>query len=509
MDIEAFLQEQMAQAQGGGGPSAAGGFDQGFEQASAVFDQGAGGGGFDQVAVGGFDQGAGMDADVQRFIDGHAIQQNAMDTFLSLMPHQQRLVMDAGSLTDARDPTAVLISRCVKAKQGTLQAVQYRPGDWKCTACGEINFARNDTCRKCNTSRDVAASPLDGQSADAMAVINNYLAQYTFEERAKETFRSLPPHLMQQVMDAGSFADARDPTAVLVSRINKAKQGTLGQQNMLPGDWLCPSCGHHNFCKNTTCRSCGAPNTGGGGGGASFGSAGMSMSIPQILPGGKGGKGGKGTQKRFADQQFGFAPQAKARRTDVGGGGDIIAKIQQFFLQMGIQQHAIDQFFTLPPEAQTSVMEGGPLENARDPTGVLISRISKARNGQSIGQSFGQFNQMQTPRQMPQGYSSLGTGMDPETWLSQYTVEAHAADTFRGLAPNLQQLIMDAGSLADAREPTAVLVSRINKARSGTLQPLMTSPGDWNCPQCGDHNFSRNTNCRKCGFANPSSAGMK
>jgi predicted RNA-binding Zn-ribbon protein involved in translation (DUF1610 family) len=335
-----------------------------------------------------------------------------------------------------------------------------------------------------------------------MAVINDYLGQYPFEERAKETFRSLPPNLMQQVMDAGSFADARDPTAVLVSRINKAKQGTLGQQNMLPGDWLCPSCGHHNFCRNTTCRSCGAPNAGGGSVGASFASAGMS--VPQIFP---GGKGGKGPQKRFADQQFGFAPQAKARRTDMGAGGGIMAKIQQFFLKMGIQQHAIDQFFSLPPEAQTTVMEAGPLENARDPTGVLISRMAKA--GRSSGQSFGQFPQIQTPRPMPQSYSSPGPAKDPETWLSQYTLEAHAADTFRGLAPDMQQLIMDAGTLADARDPTAVLVSRINKAKSGILQPLMSMPGDWNCPQCGDHNFARNTNCRKCGFANPSSAGMK
>lgn len=25
-------------------------------------------------------------------------------------------------------------------------------------------------------------------------------------------------------------------------------------------------------------------------------------------------------------------------------------------------------------------------------------------------------------------------------------------------------------------------------------------PGDWACPNCGDHNFARNTQCRKCGL---------
>jgi predicted RNA-binding Zn-ribbon protein involved in translation (DUF1610 family) len=28
-------------------------------------------------------------------------------------------------------------------------------------------------------------------------------------------------------------------------------------------------------------------------------------------------------------------------------------------------------------------------------------------------------------------------------------------------------------------------------------------PGDWHCSKCGDHNFARNTNCRKCGAVPP------
>lgn len=31
--------------------------------------------------------------------------------------------------------------------------------------------------------------------------------------------------------------------------------------------------------------------------------------------------------------------------------------------------------------------------------------------------------------------------------------------------------------------------------------------GDWNCPSCNDHQFARNTNCRKCGAARPDGAG--
>merc|ERR1711879_187727 len=28
-------------------------------------------------------------------------------------------------------------------------------------------------------------------------------------------------------------------------------------------------------------------------------------------------------------------------------------------------------------------------------------------------------------------------------------------------------------------------------------------PGDWSCPSCGDHQFARNQQCRRCGTPNP------
>lgn len=33
-------------------------------------------------------------------------------------------------------------------------------------------------------------------------------------------------------------------------------------------------------------------------------------------------------------------------------------------------------------------------------------------------------------------------------------------------------------------------------------------PGDWNCPKCGDHQFARNVQCRRCGTPCPSDAAI-
>jgi len=48
-------------------------------------------------------------------------------------------------------------------------------------------------------------------------------------------------------------------------------------QQMMPGDWLCPRCGDHVFARNPACRRCATPKPegAGAGGGASFASSGL------------------------------------------------------------------------------------------------------------------------------------------------------------------------------------------------------------------------------------------
>jgi len=41
----------------------------------------------------------------------------------------------------------------------------------------------------------------------------------------------------------------------------------------------------------------------------------------------------------------------------------------------------------------------------------------------------------------------------------------------------------------------------------GGATNVQRKPGDWNCPGCGDHQFARNTECRKCGGPRPAGGG--
>eukprot|EP00425_Heterocapsa_triquetra_P016613 CAMPEP_0195127064 /NCGR_PEP_ID=MMETSP0448-20130528/136222_1 /TAXON_ID=66468 /ORGANISM="Heterocapsa triquestra, Strain CCMP 448" /LENGTH=443 /DNA_ID=CAMNT_0040164779 /DNA_START=123 /DNA_END=1451 /DNA_ORIENTATION=+ len=73
------------------------------------------------------------------------------------------------------------------------------------------------------------------------------------------------------------------------------------------------------------------------------------------------------------------------------------------------------------------------------------------------------------------------------------------------------------GAVAQAFMPTAGAYVTLaqDSAASSAAMPVAgapgvvgrvgypTMPGDWNCPACGDLQFARNTQCRKCGTAHP------
>ncbi|GBG89444.1 hypothetical protein CBR_g49234 [Chara braunii] len=79
--------------------------------------------------------------------------------------------------------------------------IEAKPGDWQCSSCHFVNFARNSECRNCNTDKKEAS-----------------------------------------------------PVYVAGQRVE-----------MKPGDWKCPSCNYINFARNDECRGCGVEKEDGGG----------------------------------------------------------------------------------------------------------------------------------------------------------------------------------------------------------------------------------------------------
>jgi len=252
--------------------------------------------------------------EVEYFLSEHPmLEPNAQDRMRNLDPTLQKMVINKGSMLDARDQNAVIMSRITQVSRMTeggglaIESNKLKPGDWICPSCLDHQFGRNDTCRKCGTPKEMASDNLAemlGQGIDVPTIteraapqqVQQFLMQHVVEQHAVDIFLKLDPKLQKIVMNKGSLAEARDQTAMLMGRIKQAQKIASGAITMelKPGDWICPGCHDVQFSRNTTCRQCGSPKPGGGGGGG----CGHTAAFAQM--GGMGGMGGmrgvQGTQ---------------------------------------------------------------------------------------------------------------------------------------------------------------------------------------------------------------------
>jgi len=454
---------------------------------------------------------------IDTFVAGHTIDEKALAQFRSLPAEVQKVVMSAGSLHGTRDATAVLISRMSKVGNAP------RDGDWFCPSCHDHQFSKNACCRNCGTQRP------DDPSLCGPPDAATFLKNHIIDDQVLSRFLALPQEKQQLVIMRGTLNGARDPSAVLSSRITQAQQGTIntgggtkkpqpnfggvggigtaavnpmmqmmmqmmgGMQGMqMPdggmmagmqgggamgskpaitprsGDWFCQTCGDHQFAKNALCRNCGA-----------------------VRP-------TDGSESKPPDAETFLAVHA------------------------GLEDHAISKFRSLDPNSQLVIISRGSLNGARDPNAVLLARIKEVERSQGIvpsGPGGGKGGGI-TPGSLdwycPNCYDLqfrnndscriCGTSKEfgvkdissfnPDNFLRGHQIEPHVVEQFTNLSQEMKQAVMAGGSLHGARDPTAVLINRMVKAQC-------PREGDWVCPSCGDHQFAKNSSCRKCGQPKP------
>ena len=119
------------------------------------------------------------------------------------------------------------------------------PGDWICDVCENNNFARRRECRRCGTPRSTTSTTIDERS------------QGQWVPRGRQSAGAAPA-LTPLALPPGAAAP---PGGNLV--ISAAPSGPVagGAAAYVPGDWLCASCGNHNFQWRTECKRCNAPRT--------------------------------------------------------------------------------------------------------------------------------------------------------------------------------------------------------------------------------------------------------
>merc|ERR1719253_1751477 len=126
----------------------------------------------------------------------------------------QAAVILKGTLHGSRDPTAVLVSRMNSVlkeaqaqgwiPQGQLHATPggTREGDWYCNRCNDLQFAKNNTCRCCGSSR----AEVEAEGGPQLPDPQTFLAAFAIEEDKKMQFFALPPEMQMAIVAKGTLA---------------------------------------------------------------------------------------------------------------------------------------------------------------------------------------------------------------------------------------------------------------------------------------------------------------
>jgi hypothetical protein len=345
-------------------------------------------------------------AEAQTDIDATRVEQ-----FLSMTPEQQQVVMARGSLSSARDPSAVLVSRMKQAK-GTAGAMAFGLGVGKGGSLGKSSVlvrgfdweTSEEQIRDHMSSVGIIQSVHwvdDGSVAvafssaeEAKAAVSQmqqtlidgntryidvipldpqeFVADQNIDATRAEQFFAMTPDQQLSIMARGTLATARDPTAVLVQRMKQAK-----------------------------------------------GSAGVTM--PFALSGGKGG--GLAGSKSVLVRGFDFGTTEEQIREHMSSVGTI----------EGV--HWLDQ-------GSVCVAYSSALEAI---AAVELDQTKIEGNTRYIDVH----------------------SMDPKVFLAGHNIDMNRIAQFNGLTPEQQLAVMAKGSLSSARDPTAVLVQRMSQVTSG------------------------------------------
>mmetsp|Transcript_109354 Transcript_109354/g.314944 ORF Transcript_109354/g.314944 Transcript_109354/m.314944 type:complete len:353 (-) Transcript_109354:89-1147(-) len=330
------------------------------------------------------------------------------------------------------------------------------PGDWNCPNCGDHQFARNVSCRKCGTPKD-SSGGCSGYGGSMMAGFGG-VAAGGMGGGARLGDWNCPSCSDLQFARNSSCRRCGTPKPMgggcgggMMG--GSGMGGCCGGGDMRPGDWMCPSCGDHQFARNDVCRRCGSGKPGGAGavgGGGCFGGGGMKQLMGGcsgcgggVDPVAMGGKPGDWVCPSCGDLQF--ARNTSCRRCGQPSpalGGGIAACMGGMGGMMGAM-------------AGVGGMLGG---------------------GAGGGGMGGRSNQT----------------MMPGDWT----------------CPNCSDVVF-AKNAACRRCGTGKLagvgagIGMDGSAPHGGGNTQQPKPGDWYCPGCQDLQFARNPACRRCGTAKP------
>eukprot|EP00667_Euglena_gracilis_P023666 EG_transcript_26855 len=139
------------------------------------------------------------------------------------------------------------------------------PGDWPCSdpACGNMNWARRDSCNRCGLPRAgapavaVAYAPPPRLAPAPPPASQISPGDWPCESCGNMNWARRTSCNLCQAPRA--TVPAYQPPALLYSTSPAAIGAGGGAGGQWPGDWPCPACGNLNFARRDACNRCQTP----------------------------------------------------------------------------------------------------------------------------------------------------------------------------------------------------------------------------------------------------------
>eukprot|EP00933_Yihiella_yeosuensis_P002998 TRINITY_DN10527_c0_g1_i1.p1 TRINITY_DN10527_c0_g1~~TRINITY_DN10527_c0_g1_i1.p1 ORF type:complete len:437 (-),score=68.19 TRINITY_DN10527_c0_g1_i1:107-1417(-) len=326
----------------------------------------------------------------------------------------------------------------------------FKEGDWICESCGDHQFARNSSCRKCGAPK---SNGDDGRGFER-------------DDRDDRSRRG------------GGYEAPRRPPPQRESR-----------SAFKDGDWNCPSCGDHQFARNASCRKCGTARP-------DDNEYAVDLPPPReestrdFKESTRDFKDGDWHCKSCGDHQF-------ARNTSCR--------------KCGAPKDGVQEPDREPPRRRYSevpVPSAAPVFQARDIGEVREGDWECPACGDL---QFSRNTSCRRCGEMKPVISGNNQVMKPGDWICpnpsckdlqfEKNIECRKCGT-----PKPGGGGRDTGR-GSSRGPQIRHEPYSPPVRSAPALPASNGrdfkAGDWNCPACGDHQFERNQTCRKCGEPKP------
>jgi hypothetical protein len=164
---------------------------------------------------------------------------------------------------------AAAASRETRGPKGSdLTEANMKPGDWKCTDCGSINFRGRASCFTCRTPKSSSAVTKAGGGGDAVDAggrsrakdmkkgdwLCQSCSEHNFADRAACFRCGLPRGEAKGYQPTGDESSAKN-----VSR--RPPRSAAEEQPAMEGDWMCSECGTNNFRRRMICYKCKKPKS--------------------------------------------------------------------------------------------------------------------------------------------------------------------------------------------------------------------------------------------------------